>query len=108
MVLKNLSFKIKAGEKIGIVGRTGAGKTSILSAILRIVELDANSGGDIIIGRMNIKKVRLDQLRRSISVIPVKNINFSYIISNFVLNNNLNFKFNSKMPPCLLDRYDLT
>lgn len=37
-VLKNLSFKIKAGEKIGVVGRTGAGKSTICLALLRIVE----------------------------------------------------------------------
>lgn len=39
LVLKNLSFKAKSGEKIGVVGRTGAGKSTICLAISRIVEL---------------------------------------------------------------------
>lgn len=38
-VLRNLSFKIKNGEKIGVVGRTGAGKSTICLAISRIVEI---------------------------------------------------------------------
>jgi ATP-binding cassette subfamily C (CFTR/MRP) protein 1 len=42
-VLKELSFNVKAGEKIGIVGRTGAGKSTIVGSILRLVE--AGRGG---------------------------------------------------------------
>ena len=38
-VIKNLSFRVKSGDKIGIVGRTGAGKSSILNALFRITEL---------------------------------------------------------------------
>lgn len=39
MVLKGLSFKIKHGEKIGVIGRTGAGKSSILQAMFRMTEI---------------------------------------------------------------------
>ena len=39
VVLKNLSFKINAGEKIGVVGRTGAGKSTICLSLSRIVEI---------------------------------------------------------------------
>ena len=38
-VIRNLSFKAKAGEKVGVVGRTGAGKSSILNALFRITEI---------------------------------------------------------------------
>ena len=38
LVLKNISLEIKAGERVGIVGRTGAGKSSIIQALLRIAE----------------------------------------------------------------------
>jgi len=44
MILKNLSFSIKSGEKIGVVGRTGAGKSTLTLALTRILEL---SGGSI-------------------------------------------------------------
>jgi ATP-binding cassette subfamily C (CFTR/MRP) protein 1 len=43
MVLKDVSFKILPGEKVGIVGRTGAGKSSIVQAVFRICEAEAGS-----------------------------------------------------------------
>lgn len=67
LVLKNLSFKVKNGEKIGVVGRTGAGKSTICLAISRIVELEK---GQISIDGVDIAKIRLDDLRSRITVIP--------------------------------------
>ena len=65
-VLKNLNFIIQPGEKIGIVGRTGAGKSSLLTCLFRLTDL----AGDILIDSVNTKNVPLNELRSSISIIP--------------------------------------
>jgi ABC-type multidrug transport system fused ATPase/permease subunit len=62
-----LSFDINSGQKIGIVGRTGAGKTSIGLTLSRIVEL---LSGSIKIDGLDIAKVPLKELRSRITVIP--------------------------------------
>lgn len=72
-VLKNLSFEIKAKEKVGVVGRTGAGKSSIVSALFRMTE----PGGRILIDGIDTKTIGLNDLRRSISIIPQEPILFS-------------------------------
>ncbi|CAG8677285.1 12899_t:CDS:10, partial [Acaulospora colombiana] len=68
LVLKGISFDVKAGEKIGIVGRTGAGKSSMLQALFRIVEIE--EGGKIEIDGINTKEIGLDILRQRLAVIP--------------------------------------
>ncbi|CAG2111114.1 unnamed protein product, partial [Medioppia subpectinata] len=65
-VLKNLSCVIKSGEKIGICGRTGAGKSSIISALFRMVE----PKGEIVMDGINMGSVGLHDLRSKISIIP--------------------------------------
>ncbi|CAG2102490.1 unnamed protein product [Medioppia subpectinata] len=65
-VLKNLSCVIKSGEKIGICGRTGAGKSSIISALFRMVE----PKGKIIMDGINTGSIGLHELRSKISIIP--------------------------------------
>ncbi|KAI0303610.1 ABC transporter [Multifurca ochricompacta] len=67
MVLKGLSMNVKGGEKIGIVGRTGAGKSSIMTALFRIVEL---TSGSINIDGVDISKLGLGDVRSAISIIP--------------------------------------
>ena len=66
-VLKRITMSINGGEKIGIVGRTGAGKSSIMVALYRLVEL---SGGCILIDGIDISKLGLRDLRSSIAIIP--------------------------------------
>ena len=63
--LRNISFHIRPSEKIGIAGRTGAGKSSLVAAIMRISE----SEGEIIIDDINIKDLHVQYARRQISVI---------------------------------------
>ncbi|KAG6831801.1 hypothetical protein H0H92_007478 [Tricholoma furcatifolium] len=65
-VLHGLSLQIKGGEKIGVVGRTGAGKSSLALTLLRLVEYS----GSIIIDGVDIGKLGLKDLRSKLSIIP--------------------------------------
>ena len=65
-VLKGLNFRTERHEKIGIVGRTGAGKSSILTALFRMAEPD----GKIMIDNVNVLRIGLEALRSKISIIP--------------------------------------
>ena len=65
-VIKGITCKIQAGEKIGIVGRTGAGKTTIINALLGIAEI---SDGNILIDGTSIESYSLRDLRYSITMI---------------------------------------
>ena len=72
-ILHGLSFVTKPAEKIGIVGRTGAGKSTILQALFRMVE----SEGEILLDGMLTSEMGLHQLRKSISIIPQESLLFS-------------------------------
>lgn len=67
LVLKKLSFNIKGGEKVGIVGRTGAGKSTLSLSITRIVEKEK---GTIKIDGVDINEINLRQVRDAITIIP--------------------------------------
>lgn len=67
LVLKGINLDIKAHEKIGVVGRTGAGKSSLTLALFRIIE---PSEGNISIDALNTSTIGLLDLRRRLAIIP--------------------------------------
>ena len=79
-VLKNLSFEIEAGKMLALVGRTGAGKTSIVSVLNRFYEIDS---GDITIDGININEISLQSLRKNIALVQQE----VFLFSDSILNN---------------------
>lgn len=73
LVLKNLNLTIQPSEKVGIVGRTGAGKSSLIAALFRLAKVE----GSIKIDEIDTKDVGLEQLRSKISIIPQDPVLFS-------------------------------
>ena len=67
LVLKGLSLNIKPREKIGIVGRTGCGKSTLMSTLFRIVE---PTGGRVLIDGHDLAQVPLHQLRSKLALVP--------------------------------------
>lgn len=67
LVLQGLSMHVRGGERLGIVGRTGAGKSSIMSTLFRLVEI---SGGSITVDGLNISTIGLHDLRSRLAIIP--------------------------------------
>jgi len=76
LVLKNISVSIKGGEKVGVVGRTGSGKSSLMSALFRVTEMESD-GGKILIDGVDISSIGLNSLRLSLSIIPQDPVMFS-------------------------------
>ena len=74
LVIHEVSCSIKGGQKIGIVGRTGAGKSSLTVALFRIVEAAI---GKIIIDGVDISKIGLHDLRKQLTIIPQDPVLFS-------------------------------
>ncbi|KAJ2563324.1 hypothetical protein IW140_006157 [Coemansia sp. RSA 1813] len=66
-VLHGISLSAKHGEKVGVVGRTGAGKSTMSLALLRFIEA---SKGQIVLDGVDISKIGLEDLRRNVTIIP--------------------------------------
>jgi len=67
LALTNVTFETQPAEKIGIVGRTGSGKSSLLSTLFRLAEIES---GEILIDGIGIKHIELQQLRSRLAIIP--------------------------------------
>ncbi|MBY8961861.1 ABC transporter ATP-binding protein/permease [Flavobacterium sp. D11R37] len=85
--LKNISFNVKKGETLAILGKTGSGKSTVLSLISRLYDVQQ---GSITIDGENIEKVNLNDLRNSIGFVPQDAFLFSDSIKN-------NIKFGNEM-----------
>lgn len=84
-VLKNISFDIKKGEMVGILGRTGSGKSSLVDLLLRIYNLEEDK---VFLGGYDIMKLSLESVRNTIGYVPQDNFLFSDTIEN-----NIGFSF---------------
>ena len=67
IILKDINYEFEGGGKIGIVGRTGSGKSSLVLAMARIIE---PTSGSIFIDEINTQKINLDFLREHLSIVP--------------------------------------
>ncbi|KAM9320370.1 multidrug resistance-associated protein 1-like [Gastrophryne carolinensis] len=74
LALRNVSFRLRSTEKLGIVGRTGAGKSTLTNCLFRIVE---SAGGNITVDGINIATIGLHDLRSKLNIIPQDPVLFS-------------------------------
>lgn len=88
--LKNISFSVKKGETLAIVGKTGSGKSSIINLLLR--NYDVNNGKVLIDGK-NIKHINLNNYRENVGFVPQDIFLFSDSIEN-----NIAFGYKNKLP----------
>ena len=77
--LKNVSFKINAGENVGIVGKTGSGKTTIVDLILRIYNIDKDM---LFIDGNDVNYIPIKQVRQAAAYVPQDNFLFSDTIKS--------------------------
>lgn len=78
-VLKNVSFKIKHGENIGVIGKTGCGKTTLVDLLLRLYNVEDNT---IFIDNIDINRIPIKTLRKYSSYVPQDNFLFSDTIES--------------------------
>lgn len=78
-VFDNFSLKVKSGEKVGLVGHSGSGKSTITKLLMRFIDI---TSGEILIDEQNIKAIKQDDLRQNISYISQEPILFHRSIRN--------------------------
>jgi ATP-binding cassette subfamily B protein len=88
--LSNLSFTAKAGDKIAIVGKSGAGKSTVLQLLMRFYDIDS---GEISLNDTSIKDITLPSLRRKFAYISQNPVIFSTTIYNNILFSNPNASY---------------
>ncbi|CAH0547421.1 unnamed protein product [Brassicogethes aeneus] len=76
--LKNVTFEIKPREKVGIVGRTGSGKSSLISVLFKLYDVK----GKVLISNTDIKTIPLEILRQNIAIVPQNPVLFSGSVKN--------------------------
>ena len=105
---KNISFSLKKGDSLAIMGDIGSGKTTILELLCRIYD---PSEGEILIDNLNIKKINIKELRNSIGYVPQSTFLFSETIEKNIKfgkeNVNKNELENAAINACLSDDINL-
>lgn len=86
-VIKDISFTIKSGETIGIVGPTGSGKTTLIRQLLREFNV---SSGEILIDNENIEKFKIDDIRALVGYVPQDHILFRRSVDDNILIGKIN------------------
>ena len=111
LVFDNLSFSISSNSLIGIVGKTGVGKSTLIKLLLRLYDLQT---GSINIGKNNINDITLKSLRENIALVSQETFLFDGTISDNISYPNLDAKFKdiksvSKLSQCdeFIDRFPL-
>ena len=79
-VIDNVSFKVEAGEALGIVGHTGAGKSTLANLLIRLYDVTA---GEIFIDGINVKDIAFDDLRRNVAIVSQE----TYLFAGTILDN---------------------
>ena len=81
LVLKGISFEVKSSSKVGLAGRTGSGKSSLLVALFRMEKIE---NGELLIDGIDISRVNLQTLRSRLSITSRSGIFFVYFLLPFL------------------------
>lgn len=88
--LNNISFKVNAGETVAILGKTGAGKSTILDLVARLYD---TTSGEVLVDGVPVQQLNLDSLRQAIGAVPQDAFLFSDTIENNIRFGNENASF---------------